>query len=126
MGEDDVPESASDEFYSQMLPERIFETSKNQILTKDRSDEEDNEIGADGENNGRWSTGEHNRFRNALIKYGRKWSKVAQFVGTRTDAQARSHAQKYLRKLKKHGVQQNEKEFEILKARTHVRLPKVI
>ena len=75
-----------------MLTEQIFEASKNQILTKDRSDEEDGEAEDDGENNGRWSTGEHNRFRHALIKYGRKWSKVAQFVGTRTDAQARSHA----------------------------------
>ena len=78
------------------------------------------------ENSGRWSDEEHKRFRAALIKFGRKWSKVARYTQTRTDAQARSHAQKYLRKLKKYGCAGNEQEFQILKARGHSRLPKLI
>lgn len=38
------------------------------------------------ENCGRWTDHEHDRFRAALLKFGRKWSKVARHVGTRTDA----------------------------------------
>lgn len=63
------------------------------------------------------------RFRTALLKFGRKWSKVARYVRTRTDAQARSHAQKYLRKLRKYGANGQEEEFKILKARGISKLP---
>jgi SHAQKYF class myb-like DNA-binding protein len=75
------------------------------------------------ENSGRWQDEEHMRFRTALLKFGRKWSKVARYVRTRTDAQARSHAQKYLRKLRKYGANGQEEEFQILKARGISKLP---
>ena len=87
-----------------------------QILTKE--EESDGEPKSPQvENSGRWSDDEHKRFRMALLKFGRKWSKVARYVRTRTDAQARSHAQKYLRKLRKYGCKGNELEFQILKDR---------
>ena len=51
-------------------------------------------------NEGRWSTEEHTRFIEGLVEYGKNWKNVQKCVGTRSTAQARSHAQKFLLKLK--------------------------
>lgn len=51
--------------------------------------------------NGRWTKEEHTRFIEAIIKYGNDWKKVQRYVATRTSTQARSHAQKFLMKLKR-------------------------
>ena len=51
--------------------------------------------------NGRWTKEEHSRFIEAIIKYGNDWKKVQRYVATRTSTQARSHAQKFLMKLKR-------------------------
>jgi SHAQKYF class myb-like DNA-binding protein len=51
-------------------------------------------------NEGRWSYEEHIKFIEALVKFGKNWKDVQKYVGTRTTAQARSHAQKFLLKLK--------------------------
>ena len=51
--------------------------------------------------NGRWTKEEHTRFIDAIIKYGNDWKKVQRHVATRTSTQARSHAQKFLMKLKR-------------------------
>ena len=51
-------------------------------------------------NEGRWSSEEHIKFIEALVKFGKNWKDVQKYVGTRTTAQARSHAQKFLLKLK--------------------------
>eukprot|EP00830_Metopus_es_P012826 TRINITY_DN2968_c0_g1_i2.p1 TRINITY_DN2968_c0_g1~~TRINITY_DN2968_c0_g1_i2.p1 ORF type:complete len:229 (+),score=27.58 TRINITY_DN2968_c0_g1_i2:112-798(+) len=61
--------------------------------------------------NGKWTEDEHKLFLEALEKYGNCWKLVEQFIGTRSCAQIRSHAQKYFRKLrKKHsrGAQEQE------------------
>lgn len=55
------------------------------------------------ENNGRWSTEEHNKFLEGLAYFGKNWSKVHKHIGTRSSAQTRSHAQKYFNKLHRHG-----------------------
>ncbi|GKY95996.1 hypothetical protein MPSEU_000560100 [Mayamaea pseudoterrestris] len=47
---------------------------------------------------GRWTQEEHEAFLKGLATYGREWKRVAQHIATRTSAQVRSHAQKYLRK----------------------------
>jgi SHAQKYF class myb-like DNA-binding protein len=44
------------------------------------------------QSNGRWSDEEHDRFIQALKMYGKDWSKVHKYVGTRSSAQTRSHA----------------------------------
>jgi len=49
--------------------------------------------------NGRWTDSEHDKFIEALRLYGKNWNKVHKYVGTRTSAQTRSHAQKYFNKL---------------------------
>ena len=51
-------------------------------------------------NEGRWSTEEHTKFIEGLVEFGKNWKDVQKYVGTRTTAQARSHAQKFLLKLK--------------------------
>lgn len=52
---------------------------------------------------GRWTRSEHIRFIQALTLYGRDWRKVQLYVKTRTSTQARSHAQKFIVKIKKKG-----------------------
>ena len=50
--------------------------------------------------NGRWSKEEHDKFIEGIIKFGNDWKKVQKYVSTRSSTQARSHAQKFLLKLK--------------------------
>lgn len=50
-----------------------------------------------------WTVEEHEAFTDAITCYGRKWSQVAQYVGTKTVEQTRSHAQKYFKRLKRTG-----------------------
>ena len=69
-------------------------TVSHQKQRKDLSSKKESE-------NGRWSEEEHNRFIDAIIKYGNDWKKVQRHVSTRTSTQARSHAQKFLMKLKR-------------------------
>ena len=40
------------------------------------------------------------KFIEAFIENGKKWKKIQNFIGTRTTVQTRSHAQKFLLKLK--------------------------
>ena len=51
-------------------------------------------------NEGRWSTEEHIKFIEGLVKYGKNWKNVQKNIGTRSVSQTRSHAQKFLLKLK--------------------------
>ena len=51
--------------------------------------------------NGRWNQDEHIRFIKGCLLYGNNWKKVKKYVKTRSSAQIRSHAQKYLIKLNK-------------------------
>jgi SHAQKYF class myb-like DNA-binding protein len=58
-----------------------------------------------GENTGRWSTDEHERFLKAIEKYGSNWKMVEKEVRTRTATQCRSHAQKHFLKMEKNESQ---------------------
>ena len=46
-------------------------------------------------NFGKWTDDEHERFLRGLELHGRKWSKIANFVQSRSSVQVRTHAQKY-------------------------------
>lgn len=48
----------------------------------------------------RWSKEEQKKFAQAILKYGINWKKIQEYVGTRNMTQIRSHAQKFLIKLK--------------------------
>ena len=50
---------------------------------------------------GRWTQEEHQRFIEAILKYGNEWKNVQKHVMTRSSTQARSHAQKFFMKIKK-------------------------
>jgi SHAQKYF class myb-like DNA-binding protein len=52
-------------------------------------------------NCGRWQPEEHERFIEAIMRYGNEWKSVQKHVGTRSSTQARSHAQKFFVKIKK-------------------------
>lgn len=45
-------------------------------------------------NTGRWTRAEHDKFMDALEKYGRDWHKIQKKIKTRNLLQIRSHAQK--------------------------------
>ena len=51
-------------------------------------------------NRGRWTNKEHAKFIEALVKSRKNWKKMEKCVSTRTSSQIRSHAQKFLLKLK--------------------------
>jgi len=55
-------------------------------------------------NTGRWEKEEHERFVEAILKFGNEWKKVQKYVKTRSSTQARSHAQKFFFKIKKSNV----------------------
>ena len=58
---------------------------------------------------GRWKSDEHQRFIDAIIRYGNNWRQVQKCVGTRTSTQTRSHAQKFFEKLKRSKIFKREK-----------------
>ena len=60
-------------------------------------------------NTGRWSTEEHKKFIEGLKVYGKNWKKIQKLIGTRSITQARSHAQKFLMKLKETNFMMNQK-----------------
>jgi SHAQKYF class myb-like DNA-binding protein len=62
-------------------------------------------------NTGRWTQDEHERFIEAILKYGNEWKKVERMVKTRTAIQSRSHAQKFFLRLKKKLKLDPEKKF---------------
>ncbi|CAD8206563.1 unnamed protein product [Paramecium pentaurelia] len=55
---------------------------------------------------GRWIKEEHQKFVEALSIHGKNWKKVEEYVGTRSGAQIRSHAQKFFNRLEKEFNQQ--------------------
>ena len=50
---------------------------------------------------GRWKNEEHRAFLYSLRSFGKDWYRVEEAIGTRSSAQIRSHAQKFLCKLEK-------------------------
>jgi len=51
-------------------------------------------------NGGRWNKEEQTRFAEAVYKYGNDWKKIQSHIYSRNLTQVRSHAQKFLMKLK--------------------------
>ena len=75
-------------------PKFLITHSNKQMIQKEKK----NEIKKSS--NGRWSKEEHNKFIEGIIKFGNDWKKIQKYIPSRTNTQARSHAQKFLMKLK--------------------------
>jgi SHAQKYF class myb-like DNA-binding protein len=60
----------------------------------------DSNVDIDNSNNGRWTKEEQKRFAEAVLKYGNDWKNIQSYVASRNITQVRSHAQKFLMKLK--------------------------
>lgn len=48
---------------------------------------------------GRWTDEEHDKFLEGLRLFGKDWRRIEEFIGSRSCAQIRSHAQKYFNRL---------------------------
>lgn len=69
---------------------------------------------------GRWNNDEHLKFLEAIYNYNNNWKEVQKYIGTRTPNQVRSHAQKFILKLRTFkdpslGVDFTEENFKNLK-----------
>ena len=60
----------------------------------------DSSVDSENSNNGRWTKEEQKRFAEAVLKYGNDWKNIQGYVASRNITQVRSHAQKFLMKLK--------------------------
>ena len=60
-------------------------------------------------NGGRWNKDEQFRFAEAVLKYGNDWRQIQRHVFSRNMTQVRSHAQKFLMKLKETNFMMNQK-----------------
>ena len=70
------------------------------LQKKTLSKQGDQTLESGDSNNGRWGKEEQKRFAEAVLKYGNDWKKIQNHVFSRNITQVRSHAQKYLMKLK--------------------------
>jgi SHAQKYF class myb-like DNA-binding protein len=61
----------------------------------------------DNSNSGRWNKEEQKRFAEAILKFGNDWKKIQNNIFSRNITQVRSHAQKFLMKLKENNVVKN-------------------
>ena len=57
-------------------------------------------------NGGRWSNDEQRRFAEAVLMFGNDWKKIQNHISSRNITQVRSHAQKFLMKLKENRLLQ--------------------
>ena len=79
----------------------------NLLQKKTSSHINDLEQDANDSNNGRWDKEEQKRFAEAVLKYGNDWKKIQNHVFSRNITQVRSHAQKFLMKLKENELLTN-------------------
>ena len=72
----------------------------NLLQKKTKLKQNDYSTDSENSNNGRWTKEEQNRFAEAVLKYGNDWKNIQNHVFSRNITQVRSHAQKFLMKLK--------------------------
>ena len=101
-----MPMSANDQSYSNATMSQMSQMQKRQgQIQSSHNENSHSATGTLASNNtgtkGRWTSEEHKLFLEALRKFGKDWQSVEDFIGTRSSAQIRSHAQKFLNKLEK-------------------------
>ena len=84
-----------------ILTHNVSPISTTSLLQKKTfKNEIDLNTGSNDSNNGRWGKEEQKRFAEAVFKYGNNWKKIQGHISSRNITQVRSHAQKFLMKLK--------------------------
>ena len=86
---------------------------ENENDSSDSSNESEKSSKKGNKTAGRWSKDEHIRFIEAIKMYGKNWKKVQAFIGTRSGAQIRSHAQKFVNRLQKQVNNKKDKKNDI-------------
>lgn len=76
---------------------------------RDSKKEQANSSANASSQHGRWTKEEHEKFVKGIVLFGRNWKKVEEFIGTRSGAQIRSHAQKYFSKAAKEAKEAEKK-----------------
>ena len=93
----------------------------NYLQKKTLSKPSDSHSESENPNNGRWTKEEQKRFAEAVLKFGNDWKKIQNHISSRNLTQVRSHAQKFLMKLKENdflkvkGIDQNLSWTKIMK-----------
>ena len=93
----------------------------NLLQKKTLSKPSDSSLDSENPNNGRWTKEEQKRFAEAVLKFGNDWKKIQNHISSRNLTQVRSHAQKFLMKLKENdflkvkGIDQNLSWTKIMK-----------
>ena len=81
----------------------------------------DSNLDSENAKNGRWTKEEQKKFAEAVLQYGNDWKKIQDHISSRNLTQVRSHAQKFLMKLKENdflknkGIHQNLSWAKIMK-----------
>lgn len=86
--------------------------SSSQSVSNDDKPQKDKKEKLDANGNsvqGRWHKSEHDRFIEAIKKFGKDWKSVEQYIETRSGSQIRSHAQKFFNRIiKKYEIDKTE------------------
>ncbi|KRX05677.1 Homeodomain protein [Pseudocohnilembus persalinus] len=82
--------------------------TNNQKLPTDLKNSPSRKLSGNTNTNGRWTREEHIRFVEGLSYFGKNWKLVEEYVGTRSGAQIRSHAQKFFNRLEREYNKQNQ------------------
>jgi len=96
-----MPCSLSAQTVPATAPVPKSKSSKKSKKNNSNISNQNSNVGAHGENTGRWTQEEHRLFLEGLEKHGKGWKKIASLIKSRTVVQIRTHAQKYFQKLAK-------------------------
>ena len=80
------------------------DTQINLLQKKTSTKASDSSTDSDNSNNGRWTKEEQKRFAEAILKHRNNWKNIQNYVSSRNITQIRSHAQKFLMKLKENKI----------------------
>ena len=80
------------------------DTPINLLQKKTSNKASDSSTDSDNSNNGRWTKEEQKRFAEAILKHRNNWKNIQNYVSSRNITQIRSHAQKFLMKLKENKI----------------------
>lgn len=80
------------------------DTPINLLQKKTSTKASDSSTDSDNSNNGRWTKEEQKRFAEAILKHRNNWKNIQNYVSSRNITQIRSHAQKFLMKLKENKI----------------------